>query len=386
MFHIQLLLILSILFTNLHPIPLFDHYPNLHTKVPHIELATLPTPVIKLEKLEKLGIQLGAKNLYLKNDGLTGKLFGGNKVRKLEFLLADALEKKSKSVVTIGDASSNHALATIIYVKTLGLDAYSVLSPQPNTSCVRRNLLMSFYYDGKISHYDRPEERDMAASALLEKLKTEDASPYFVPGGGSCPLGALGYVNAAFELKKQIDDGLLPEPDYIYVTLGSSGTAAGLILGLKLAKIKSKIVPVRISGVSEVKTQTLLKLVNETSKFLSERVESIPLMAFEAEDLSINHDFAGNGFAEITPEAANAIETLFVIEGVKLDGEYAGKTFAAMLYDLKKEEMRNKTVLFWNTFCSGEFSEITNQVDYKKLPKEVHTYFEQDVQSLDQGV
>ncbi|MCK4517500.1 pyridoxal-phosphate dependent enzyme [Candidatus Babeliales bacterium] len=371
------------LFTNLFPLPLFDYYPNLHTNVPHIELAILPTPVTKLEKL---GANLGVKKLYLKNDGLTGKLFGGNKVRKLEFLLADALEKKAKSVVTIGDASSNHALATIIYAKTLGLDAYSVLSPQPNTTCVRRNLLMSSYYGGNISHYETPEERDSVVNDLLEKLKTEDASPYFVPGGGSCPLGALGYVNAAFELKKQIDEGLLPEPDYIYVTLGSSGTAAGLLLGLKLAQVKSKVIPVRISGVPEVKTQTLLKLVNETCEFLHELNDAIPLLALEEKDLLINHDFAGNGFAEITSEAASAIKALFDTEGIKLDGEYAGKTFAAMLDDLKKEEMKDKNVLFWNTFCAGDFSEITEQVDYERLPKELHCYFEQDVQELDQGV
>jgi len=384
MFCSRIFFILSLLLTtNISPLSLFDHYPNLHTKIPHIELATLPTPVIKLEKL---GNQLGPKNLYLKNDGLTGNLFGGNKVRKLEFLLADAIEKNAKSVVTIGDASSNHALATIIYAKTLRLQAYSVLSPQPNTSCVRRNLLMSLYYDGSISHYETPEERDSAVIDLLEKLKIEDASPYFVPGGGSCPLGALGYVNAAFELKKQIHEGLLPEPDYIYVTLGSSGTAAGLILGLRLAQIRSKIIPVRISGVPQVKTDVLLSLLNKTSLFLHELNDACPHLSFTEKDLLINHDFAGNGFAEITPEAASAIEALFITEEIKLDGEYAGKTFATMLDDIKKEEIKDKVVLFWNTFCAGDFSEITTNVDYKKLPQELHCYFEEDVQALDQGV
>lgn len=366
-----------------NPLPLFKKFPILQTKLSHVTLGDFPTPIIKLKTLGK---ELDANNLYLKNDGISSTPFGGNKIRKLEFLLADALYNNSKTIMTVGDAGSNHATATIICANKLGLKTISMLEPQLNTSYLRRNLLLSNYFGGDIHYYPNPETKALAIlQKLIEQESIDGQLPYFIPSGGSCPLGSIGFVNAAFELKEQIEKGKMPEPDYIYVTLGSCGTAAGLILGLKLANLKSKIIPVRISGTPEFKTDFLINLFNQTRNLLYSIDPTCQTVKFPADDVFINHDFAGKEYAQITKEGANAIDLLSRTEKIKIEGTYTGKTFAAMLNDLKKPEMQNKVILFWNTFCSGELKEITDKVDYKKLPYPLHRYFEEPIQTLDQG-
>jgi D-cysteine desulfhydrase len=344
-------------------------------EVPSIELGRLPTPVIRLSSLCE---KLGAKNIFVKNDGVSGVPFGGNKVRKLEFLLADAIGKGAKSVVTVGQAGSNHALTTIVCAKRVGLEAHSVLSPQLNATYVRRNLLLSLCFDGNVHYAKTDQERDKIAKKI-------DA--YFIPIGGSNSLGTLGFVKAAFELKAQIEQGTLPEPDYIYVALGSAGTAAGLILGARLAGLSSKIVAVRISGTEKQKSKTLVELLNKTSSFLHKKDKKFPEIIFHNSDFEMRHEFMGDEYALVTPETADAIKILHDLEGIKLEGTYTGKTFAALLHDVKtKKDFKDKNILFWNTFCSGKFTDFVCLADYKNLPGGLHRYFEEEVQELDQGL
>ncbi|MCP5108354.1 MAG: pyridoxal-phosphate dependent enzyme [bacterium] len=131
-------------------IPLFEQFPKLAGNLPHVDLCRFPTPVLKLEKL---GNTLGLDNLYIKQDGLTAQPFGGNKIRKLEFLLGDALGQGAEEVITFGYAGSNFALATAVYAKQVGLKSISMLMPQPNACYVRRNLLMSRYADAEFHQY-----------------------------------------------------------------------------------------------------------------------------------------------------------------------------------------------------------------------------------------
>lgn len=363
---------------------LFEEYPKLQKYLPHVNLGNFPTPIKKLNNLEQ---EIKYKNIYLKNDGLSNRLFGGNKIRKLEFLLAEALYNGSKTVITFGAAGSNHTIATIINAKKLSLNAISMLTPQLNTSYLRRNLLLSLYYKGQLFYYPNDVERLNSIPALVEKIKKEDGQyPYIIPVGGSSPLGTLGFVNAAFELKQQIQQKQLPSPDYIYITMGSTGSAAGLLLGLKLANIDSKIIAVRVSGQQEYKINTLKKEFKQTNELLHSLDDSCPIITkFPGKNIFIHHDFLGDRYAQITQQTAEGIQLLNDTENIKLDGSYTGKTFAALLHDIKKYNLKNKVILFWNTYCSGNFSEITNKVDYKKLPMELHKYFETDLQQLDQG-
>lgn len=361
-------------------LPLFGQYPGLEKSLSHVSLGNFPTPIIRLKNLGK---QLKVKNLYLKNDGVSGVPFGGNKIRKLEFLFADAIDKGFDTVATIGRAGSNHALTTIACAKKVGLKAHSFLSPQLNANYVRRNLLLSLHYGGTIHHFQDQEKRDEAVKNFCENKK-EPA--YYIPLGASCALGVVGFVNAAFELKEQIAKGLLPEPDYIYVAVGSAGTATGLIVGLRLAGLKSKVVPVRVSDDLERTIQEFIDLLNETSEFLCKSDVTCQQFVFSSLGVGVRDEFAGDEYAMVTPRAVEAIRTLYDAEGIKLDGTYAGKAFAALLDDVQEKIMKKKTVLFWNTFCSGDFSEIINRIDYKKLPKPLQYYFQENVQTLDQGV
>jgi D-cysteine desulfhydrase len=371
---------------------LFKAFTGLHKKLAYIELGQLPTPVQRLEKLEKA---ISFENIFIKRDDLTSpqsedgsSLFGGNKVRKLEFLLADALRAEAETIVTLGAAGSNHALATAIYSQLLGLDCIIMLTPQQNASYVKRNLLLDLYYNPEIKAYETDAQRQVdIIKTSREYILNDKKSPYLIPVGGSNEIGAIGYVNAAFELKQQIKNGDLPEPDLIYVTAGSCGTASGLILGIKAAGLKSKVVAVRISGSHESKVKLITDLTTATNKYLNYLDPSFPIFEIkEGADFEVNDNFAGEKYAEITVDAAAAIKLLNLSENIKLDGTYTGKTFAALLSDVKtKKELQNKNILFIDTYCSGDFEELTKTANYKNLPELLQLYFKVPLQTLDQG-
>lgn len=368
-------------------IPLFEKYPLFKKNLPHISLGTFPTPI---KKLETLGTQLGVENLYLKNDGKCGgisssgnRLFGGNKVRKLEFLLADAINDKANTVFTIGGAGSNHALATSVYADFLNLKSILLLTPQLTTSYLRRNLRMDHNHKAELCHFQSRKERN---NKILQLLKSK--LNYYIPSGGSNELGTTGFVNAALELQKQIKDGIMPEPDYIYIAFGSMGSIAGLMLGLKTASLKSKVIGVRTIPQSYTRetAEDIARIFNNTASYLNSFDSSFPKLEISETDVYVNNDFFGERYAQVIPEAADAICLLRKTEKIQLDGTYTGKAFAALLHDIQNDEKkRNKVILFWDTFCSGTFSEITDTIDYRKLPEAFHYYFEEDLQPLDQG-
>lgn len=377
-------------------LPLFKAYPALKEKVAHKQLGIFPTPVVKAEKL---GAALGLTSLYIKNDGVSGTKFGGNKVRKLEFLLADALEQKAKAVLTLGGAGSNHALATAVYAEQLGLESFSMLVPQLSASYVCRNLLLSLYYNAHLYHFPTKAAREVGIAQLNEAFHKETGNNiYYIPKGGSNALGALGFVNAAFELKEQIDAGVLPEPDVIYVSFGSKGTTVGLMVGLKAAGLKTVVIPVcdeeedveeGVELISQVNQLLHTKLLRTKKQFgpnsfwpITKKQEQT---LQEALRFNVNNNFIGQYYAQITPETAAAIELVKQTEGITLDGTYSGKACAAMLDDAKNGKLTGKVVVLWDTYCAGNFDEITSKLDYHQLPKEFHTYFELPLQELDKG-
>lgn len=199
-------------------IPLFKQYPQLGEKLPYISLGEFPTPV---QELQRLGMELGVGHLYIKRDDLSGRLYGGNKPRKLEFILGDVLRSGVKEVITFGGAGSNHALATAIYARQAGLKSISMLMQPPNARYVRRNLLMSHCCGAELhscgarleSVWNMPL---VYLATIYQLLRCRLKSGYFpklIPPGGSSPLGVIGFVNAALELKEQIANGDMLEPD-----------------------------------------------------------------------------------------------------------------------------------------------------------------------------
>ena len=369
-------------------IPLFEQYPYLKQSLPYVSLTDLPTPV---QKLDKLGQKLGIGGLYIKRDDLSGRVYGGNKVRKLEFLLGDALKRGAKEVVTFGAVGSNHALATAIYAGQVGMRSISMLMPQPNTYYVRRNLLMSHYAGAELhlcgSRLESPTTVPMLRLATMYQLMRHrlknGSMPILIPPGGSSPVGVLGFINAALEFKNQILNGDMPEPDYIYVASGTMGTAIGLQMGLELAGLNSRLVSVRVTGESIVNEQRMLNLIGKVNAFLQSLDESFPGVEITPAGLDIRHDFYGKQYALFTKEGMQAVSLMKEYEGIKLDGTYTGKTMAAVVADAGKSLLKDKKVLFWNTLNSRDFSHYISNIDYHDLPREFHRYFQEEVQPLD---
>ena len=369
-------------------IPLFEQYPLLREKLAYVQLGEFPTPV---QKLERLAAELGISQLYIKRDDLSGKLYGGNKPRKLEFILGSALRSNAKEVMTFGGAGSNHALATAIYARQVGLKSISMLMPQPNAQYVRRNLVMSQCCGAELhlcgtgleSVRNMPLVYAATTYQLLRHRLKKDRLPYFIPPGGSSPLGLVGFVNAALELRGQIASGEMPEPEYIYVACGTMGTAAGLTLGLRAARLGGRVVSVRICGEKYVNTRAMIKLIDKTNSLLCSLDASFPKFEFSETDVDIRHDYAGKRYALFTDEGMEAVSLMRECEGIKLDGTYTGKTLAALRHDAKNGSLRGKAVLFWNTLNSRDFSDDISGLDYHDLPRPFHRYFEEEVQPLD---
>jgi len=364
----------------LNMIPLFEHYPLLKDKLPYVSLGEFPTPV---QRLNRLGAAIGVDQLYVKRDDLSGKLYGGNKVRKLEFLLGDALQSGVRDVLTFGNAGSNHALATAIYTKGVGLKCISMLLPQINAFYVRRNLLMSQYYGAELHHYRNLRLLALGTKYQLLRHRLKYGQfPQIIHIGGTSALGAIGYVNAAFELKEQIMEGKIPEPDRIYVAAGTMGTSVGLILGLKVIDLKSRVISILIVN-DKINLDEMAKLFYETNSLLHSQGSSFPECEFRPEDEEVRGEFFGKGYAQFTEEGMEAVALMEKNEGIKLDGTYTGKALAALIHDAKKQDLRDKVILFWNTYNSIDLSDIVNRLDYRCLPRSLHRYFEEDVQPLD---
>jgi len=207
--------------------------------------------------------------------------------------------------------------------------------------------------------------------------------PYFIPPGGSSPLGAVGFVNAAFELKEQISRGEIPEPDYIYVAAGTMGTSAGLILGLKAAGLACRVIPVRVIEEEFISRKKMLKLIRSTNSMLCSLDSSFPALEFSEEDIHIKQGFFGEKYALYTDEGMEAVTRMKNNEGIKLEGTYTGKTLAALIDDVEKQNLSNRVLLFWNTYNSRDFPDAMAAIDYHQLPRSFHRYFEEDVQPLD---
>jgi len=311
-------------------IPMFEQYPLLKERIPYVQLGGFPTPI---RHLKHLGKEFGTDYLYLKDDGLSSAIYGGNKVRKLEFLLGDSLRKEVKEVLTFGFAGSNHALATAVYAQKLGLKSISILLAQPNAQYVRRNLLFNYVCGAEIHHF----KHEMAAYIpttiiFLRKKMKQGKFPYIIGPGGSSPLGAIGYVNAGFELKEQVASGLMP-----------------VTIGLKAARLKTRVIPVRVADVKYANKEKFVKLFEKTVALILSLDSSFPRVEITADEVDIRHDFFGGQYARFTEQGMAAIDLAEKSEGIRLEGTYTGKAMAALIDHLRSHGTRNEVILFWNT-------------------------------------
>jgi 1-aminocyclopropane-1-carboxylate deaminase/D-cysteine desulfhydrase-like pyridoxal-dependent ACC family enzyme len=348
---------------------LFEVYPGLR-QMPWQSLGDFPTPV---RRLENLGKRLGYQNIWMKEDGKSSNYYGGNKVRKLEFVLPDAVHKKKKTIMTYGGIGTNHGLATTIHGNRLGLKTLLLLVDQPLSTHVQEHLLLFQHFGAELCYAQN------RTGAVLKSIWyfLSKRHLYYLPTGGSSPRGSLGFVAAAFELKRQIDAGLLPQPKYIFVALGSRGTMAGLLLGAKLAGLNSIIAGVRVTNLWSANEKTVASLANKTADLMRKYDEKVPLTRFSSADTHVLHDFFGEGYGAPTPEGREAVEIMQQTEATNLDLTYTAKAFAALLHFVRTEKGHEDVpILFWNTYNSVDLTPIIKEDhDYRKLPEPFHKFF-----------
>ncbi len=348
---------------------LFEKYPGLGRNIPWMPL---DTSVTRVERLSGLGHE----NLWIKRDDTLSPHYGGNKVRKLEFILGEVLQKRVKRVVTIGGIGTNHGLATAIFCSRLGLACTLILFDQQLTPFVRHNLRLFYHYGADIIYHPGMYYTGLHYY-LLQRLMHPRA--YFLPAGGSSLAGTLGFVNAAFELVRQVEAGEMPRPDYIFCATASNGTLAGLSLGFALAGFKTTVAGVRagIDRIGPVQFNTpaaAAALMKGVYGLMKRNCRDIPELRIEP-PLILN-DYVGAGYGIPTVKGLAAVERFREEAGIKLEPVYTGKTCAAVLDFIKETSHAHDTVLFWNTFNSVDLSRESEAVDYHNLPKELHHCFE----------
>lgn len=304
---------------------------------------TYPTPVERIAKLST-----NSTSFWVKRDDLTHPVYGGNKVRKLEHLLADAKERGKKRILTIGAAGSHHVLATTIFGKGEGFDVEAVLVPQRRTAHVETNLRADLA-QGLVA---RPSRTWVGAAISTAFSWRRDA--YLVPMGGSTVVGTMGYVEAAKELEAQVDAGAMPAPDVIVVTVGSGGTAAGICAGLALTKLETRVVGVMVAPPTSVVGGITRWLVRRSHKRAGGTRPADALARLE-----LVTDYLGKGYGEPTDKGDHAEEWATSV-GLSLDPTYTAKAFAAALD--RVESGRYETVLYWHTLSSAPMGPLLKTV------------------------
>jgi D-cysteine desulfhydrase len=358
---------------------LFRLHPRLEGRVAWTRLGELPTPVAPLPRL---GAHAGHGNLWVKRDDLSSPLYGGNKVRKLEFTLADALRRRRRTVITFGALGSNHVLATTVHGRRLGLSTAGVLVPQPVQEYLRRNVLCDQAAGCRIEYV--PARAGLPGRAL--RLTLAVPRPYLLWMGGSSRLGVLGYVEAGLEIGAQVEAGLMPEPEYAFVPAGTGGTAAGLILGLALAGLRTRAVAVRVLERTLVNEHVIALMARRAHALLARLDPTVPPVRVEPGHVLMLHGHAGSEYARFTAAGQRAVALARELEGLRLEGTYSGKALAGMMAFLRDSVRRAAPVLFIDTHNSAPLAPLmSGGAGPEALPAPVREYFSRPVADVEQG-
>ena len=323
--------------------------------LPRISLAHLPTPVEEMPRLcEALG---GGPHLLVKRDDQTGLATGGNKARKLEFLIAEALAQGADTLITAGGPQSNHCRQTAAGAAKMGLRCVLLLSGEPlPRSLWNGNLLLDSFLGAEV-HWIGDRDRDTALANEARALQAAGARPYVVPVGGSVPIGAVGYVAALEELAGQLAvQG--ERVDRIVFASGSAGTHAGILVGVKALGLNT-----RVEGISDDKVGNLVEkiqsLTTATAAYLGLDLN------FTDQDFILHGAYGAPGYGVITDAEREAIRLLARFEGIIADPVYTGRALAGLI-DLVRQGVYGpgETVLFWHTGgVAGLFARAAELMD-----------------------
>ena len=354
-------------------IPLFKNYPLLADRLPYVSLGEFPTPV---HRLDRLGREIELDCLYIKCDDLSGNVYGGNKIRKLEFVLGQALRDGVKELLTFGLIGNRHALTTTICAQQLGMKCVCMMMPASVDNQVRHNLLLAYHSGAELHHQPKMPLLVLDTVYQLFRHKLRYGSfPRFLTGKGFSIPGAIGYVNAALELKEQIAAGEIPEPDFIYVARGSSSTTVGLMLGLRAAKLKARVISMGAYPQNRNLASKIRGFYGKTAYYLNSLDPGFPELEYSGDNADIRDGFSGKRDDCHIEKRKEAIDIMKKTEGIELDSIYTGRALACLIDDAGKGQLKNRVVLFWNTFNSRDFSDVTSGVDYRSMPRGLHRYF-----------
>lgn len=341
--------------------------------LPRHPLTALPT---RVGPLERVGKRVGHGGLWIKRDDQSCALYGGNKPRKLEWLLGAARARRRTGVITFGGIGTHHGLATTICARDAGLRSVLVLLPQPVSEDVRHCLRLDHAYGAEM-HLAGSVGGIVARSLRLVGAALARGAPLaIIPTGGTSALGAIGYVEAACELADQVRAGLLPEPGAIFVPLGSGGTLAGLALGCRLAGLRSRVIGVLVTDILPPSAARLTRLAAASLRLLRRAAPEVPTVPLGGDLIAIRLGYVGRCYGAPTDAGAAARQLLEEEEGIRLDSTYTAKCMAAMLDLSATAEFRHRPLLFWNTYSSVDpAAALPALPDWRELPTPFHQFF-----------
>lgn len=309
--------------------------------LPRRSLGFFPTPIVELPRLSH---SLGGPRILIKRDDQTGLALGGNKTRKLEFLIADALHQNCDCVITAGAAQSNHCRQTAAAAAMVGLECHLVLGGTPPEQA-NGNLLLDEVLGATI-HWTGADRKGEQLNAIASQLQAQDHHPYVIPYGGSNALGAVGFVAAMAELQQQLQ-AMEQSVDAIVFASSSGGTQAGLTVGRSLLAMDVELIGIRIDKAEDEQLSygdQLAELATSTAKMLQSECH------FHPADFRVETAYLGAGYGVVGDLERSAINLLAQSEGILLDPVYSGRAMGGLLDLIRRGHFhRQQTVLFWHT-------------------------------------
>jgi D-cysteine desulfhydrase len=343
-------------------------YPLLSDRLRKLPLADLPTPVSTV----RFATRAGSREISIKRDDLSSTHYGGNKIRKLEYIFQRARERNAVRVATFGAVGSNHALATSIMAQRSGFDCTCFLGPQKRTPNIARTLNMHRKLGTELVPFGRAVDQLATLRRYLHGRRC-----WVIPMGGSSWLGAVGFVNAGLELAQQIESGDIAMPHRIYVANGTMGSCVGLALGMALAGLPIELHAVRVVDAVVATPAGFERLMRKTAMMLHSLDGSIPADIADRTCVHWRDEFLAGGYAasdDITERAVAVAQTALELN---VETTYTGKALAALLHDLELPDYAGESFLFWNTYNSRAFP-VTGERprSTENIPPEFLRYFD----------
>lgn len=342
-------------------------YPRLASKLRKLSFANLPTPISQHD----IETTDGVRRVLVKHDDLTSDIYGGNKIRKLEYLFQRARDHGAERIATFGAVGSNHALATAIHAKRFGFECTCLLAHQVRTPRIRQTLDMHLELGTELVKWGGGVDRLELYRRTLQHRKA-----WVIPLGGTCWLGAVGFVNAGLELARQISSDALDPPDRIYMANGTMGSVAGLAVGLGIAGVDIEIHAIRVADNHFVRRDVLDRLIRKTAALLNTCDSAIPADAGQAIQIVWRNEFYAGAYAAVDEVTERAVGFAATHLGLHLETTYTGKAMAALLHDVRESDATSR-YLFWNTYNSQALPSFGDPHPHaERLPAAFARYYE----------